>query len=358
MNSLFKDLKVVDLSTVLAGPSVATFFAELGAHVIKIENPKTGGDVTRTWKLKNEDANSNISAYFSAVNYHKQYLQLDIASEEGYAKLKELLSNADILITNFKYGDDVKFKLEAEQIRAINPSIIYAKLRGFDSIPERVAYDVVLQAETGYMYMNGTPESGPVKMPVAMMDVLAAHQLKEGILCALFQKVKTGKGAVVECSLEKAGLASLVNQATNYLMGAHVAKRMGSLHPNIAPYGDIFYCKDEKALVLAVGSQKQFAKLCELLGNPSLATHPHFENNQLRLMHRDAMCKALQELFMAQSRAYWMDLFIKHHIPAGAIKSMNEVMQNPIAQEMLLEEDIDGVQTKRLASVAFALKTL
>lgn len=112
MNSLFKDLKVVDLSTVLAGPSVATFFAELGAHVIKIENPKTGGDVTRTWKLKNEDANSNISAYFSAVNYHKQYLQLDIASEEGYAKLKELLSNADILITNFKYGDDVKFKLD------------------------------------------------------------------------------------------------------------------------------------------------------------------------------------------------------------------------------------------------------
>jgi crotonobetainyl-CoA:carnitine CoA-transferase CaiB-like acyl-CoA transferase len=358
MNSLFKDLKVVDLSTVLAGPSVATFFAELGASVIKVENPKTGGDVTRTWKLKNEDANSNISAYFSSVNFNKEYVALDIASDDGYIQLLQLIADADILITNFKYGDDVKFKLSTEQIRAINPSIIYAKLRGFDSIPERVAYDVVLQAETGYMYMNGTPESGPVKMPVAMMDVLAAHQLKEGILCALIQKAKTGKGAIVECSLEKAGLASLVNQGTNFLMGEHVAERMGSLHPNIAPYGDIFYCKDDKAIVLAIGSQKQFAKLCELLGDASLATHPLFANNQLRLTNREAMCEQLKELFKMQQRDYWMAKFIQHHIPAGAIKRMDEVMQNDVVQCMLLEEEINGVATKRVASAAFTLTEL
>jgi len=358
MQKIFEGLKVVDLSTVLAGPSVASFFAELGASVIKVENPKTGGDVTRTWKLKTEEANSNISAYFSSVNFNKEYVELDIASEEGYAALQKFISNADILITNFKHGDDVKFKLTSEEVRAINPSIIYAKLKGFDSIPERVAYDVVLQAETGYMYMNGTQESGPVKMPVAMMDVLAAHQLKEGILCALIQKAKTGKGAVAECSLEKAGLASLVNQATNYLMGGQVAERMGSLHPNIAPYGDIFYCNDEKAIVLAVGSQKQFEKLCELLGDAYIGSNALFSNNQLRLSNRKEMCTQLQVHFKKQSRDYWMEQFIKHHIPAGAIKKMDEVMQNDLASEMLLEEEINGVATKRLASVAFALKEL
>lgn len=357
-NNLFKNLKIVDLSTVLAGPSVATFFAELGASVIKVENPKTGGDVTRTWKLKSEDANSNVSAYFSSVNFNKEYIELDIVSEEGYTALLKLISDADILITNFKYGDDAKFKLTSEEVRAINPSIIYAKLKGFDSIPERVAYDVVLQAETGYMHMNGTQESGPVKMPVAMMDVLAAHQLKEGILCALIQKAKTGKGAVVECSLEKAGLASLVNQATNYLMGGQVAESMGSLHPNIAPYGDIFYCTDERAIVLAVGSQKQFEKLCELLGDSSIASNALFANNQLRLSNRKEMCEQLQMLFNKQSRDYWMEQFIKHHIPAGAIKKMDEVMQNSVVNDMLLEEEISGLVTKRLASVAFAIKSL
>lgn len=358
MNNLFKDLKVVDLSTVLAGPSVATFFAELGASVIKVENPKTDGDVTRTWKLKTEDANSNVSTYFSSVNFNKEYVELDIASQEGYAALQKFISEADILITNFKHGDDVKFKLSSEEVRSINPSIIYAKLKGFDSIPERVAYDVVLQAETGYMHMNGTQESGPVKMPIAMMDVLAAHQLKEGILCALIQKSKTGNGAIVECSLEKAGLASLVNQATNYLMGGHVAERMGSLHPNIAPYGDIFYCSDEKAIVLAVGSQKQFEKLCELLGDARIATNALFANNQLRLSNRKEMCEQLQVLFQQQSRHYWMEQFITRHIPAGAIKRMDEVMQNDVVNQMLLEEEINGVSTKRLASVAFALREL
>ncbi len=358
MLKIFEGLKVVDLSTVLAGPSVATFFAELGAQVIKVENPKTGGDVTRTWKLESEDATSNISAYFSSVNYNKEYIELDIASEEGHASLKQLIREADILITNFKHGDDVKFNLTPQQVRSINPTIIYAQLKGFNSIPERVAYDVVLQAETGYMYMNGTTVSGPVKMPVAMMDVLAAHQLKEGILCALIQKAKTGKGCVVESSLEKAGLASLVNQATNYLMGGHIAERMGSLHPNIAPYGDIFYCKDEKAIVLAVGSQKQFQKLCESLGDASIASHELYSNNQLRLANRNQLCAQLQVLFSRKTRDEWMQLFIANHIPAGAIKKMDEVMENTVAKEMFLAEEINGVATKRLASVAFSLREL
>lgn len=358
MQKLFEDLKVLDLSSVLAGPSVATFFAELGARVIKVENPRTGGDVTRSWKLQSEDPNSPVSAYFASVNYKKQYLELDLTSEEGYSDLMKLIADSDVLVTNFKYGDDVKLKLTPEQIQAVNPTLIYARLRGFDSRPERVAYDVVLQAETGFMHMNGTEESGPVKMPVALMDVLAAHQLKEGILCALIQKLKTGKGSVVDCSLEKAGLASLVNQSANYLMAGYIPTRMGSKHPNIAPYGDVFECKDKKSLVLAVGSQKQFENLCRILGDVSIAMNELFSDNQRRLMNREALNQRLSDLFIAKSRDEWMELFHQNHIPAGAVKEMDEVLENPVVREMELAEEIAGVPTMRLASAAFTIREL
>lgn len=358
MNQLFKELKVVDLSTVLAGPSVATFFSELGADVIKIENPRTGGDVTRSWKLETENTNSNVSAYFSSINYKKKYIELDISTEEGYSVLLPLIQDADILITNFKHGDDKKFKLTPDEVQAINPFIIYARLKGFDSMPQRVAYDVVLQAETGFMHMNGTVDSGPVKMPVAMMDVLAAHQLKEGILCALIQKLKTGKGSTVECSLEKAGIASLVNQATNYLMAGHDAERMGSLHPNIAPYGEIFYGSDNKGIVLAVGSDKQFKTLCSILNAQILTREEKFANNQNRVIHRQELSDLLQSYFTMKKRDEWMDLLIMHQIPAGAIRRISEVMESNVAKTMILEEEIQGVYTKRIASVGFHLSDL
>ena len=282
-HSLFHGLKVCDLSTVLAGPSVGSFFAELGAEVIKIENPRTHGDVTRSWKLASEDSQSSVSAYFASVNVKKTYVWLDLIQDRE--RLNAYIAQSDILIANFKAEDYSKFGLEKDQLLALNPRLIIARLKGFDSDQNRVAYDIALQAETGFMYMNGTPESGPVKMPVALIDVLAAHQLKEGILSALLVRERTGKGMQVDCSLEKAALASLVNQATNYLMAGHIPQRMGSLHPNIAPYGEIFACADQKLLVLASGSDKQFVKICEILSIPETARDPRFATNQLRVIN-------------------------------------------------------------------------
>jgi crotonobetainyl-CoA:carnitine CoA-transferase CaiB-like acyl-CoA transferase len=356
MTTLFENLRVLDLSSVLAGPSVATFFAELGAHVTKVENPLTQGDVTRSWKLPSEAKDSRVSAYFSSVNYKKEYLWLNLGSESDREQLDEHIRQSDIVIVNFKFGDDVKFKLTYEEVRAMRPDIIYAAIKGFDSNPKRVAYDVVLQAETGFMHMNGTPESGPVKMPVAFMDVLAAHQLKEGILCALWKKVTTGEGSLVECSLERAGLASLVNQASNYLMAGKIPERLGSLHPNIAPYGEIFYCSDEKALVLAIGSDKHFRMMCEILGNADLATDEKFASNQERVKNRKLLAGALSPHFEKQPRVYWMEKFVAADVPAGAILSMDEVMQNTAAQNMILEETIENETTRRLSSVAFKIQ--
>ncbi len=354
---IFEGLHILDLSTVLAGPSVASFFAELGAYVIKIENPTTSGDVTRSWKLPMEETQNNVSAYFSSVNYGKNYVWLDISKSENRKVLEDLIRKSDVLICNFKKGDDQKFSLTASDVFALQPQIIYSKITGYEYESERIAYDVVLQAENGYMAMNGTPESGPVKMPVAMIDVIAAHQLKEGILCALLERAKTNRGSVVECSLEKAGLSALVNQASNYLMTSHVAERIGSLHPNISPYGEIFYCKDEKPLVLAIGSDRQFATLTEILGSAQLSSDDRFRHNQDRVKNRTELAKLLSPIFKTKNRNNWVDDFIKKNVPAGAIKTMDEVLSGRVAKEMLLSEEISGVKTKRLSSVAFNITT-
>ncbi len=188
---LISSLTVIDLSTVLAGPSVGMFFAELGAKVIKIEHP-LNKDVTRSWKQSDESV-ENLSSYFSSINYKKSYLSLNLLDPVQRIEFDALLETADVLISNFKREDYLKFQLTKFDLSKKYPSLIHAKISGFGETSDRVAYDLILQAETGFMSMNGTEESGPVKMPVALVDVLAAHQLKEAILIALLQRTTSGK---------------------------------------------------------------------------------------------------------------------------------------------------------------------
>jgi crotonobetainyl-CoA:carnitine CoA-transferase CaiB-like acyl-CoA transferase len=356
MRTLFEGLRVLDLSTVLAGPSVATFFAELGAEVIKIENPQAGGDVTRTWKLGSEQKDSPVSAYFAAVNFRKDYEWIDLREHNSRARIEELIRSSDIIIVNFKEGDDSKFKLTPNDIHTLQPKAIYASIRGFKSDSERIAYDVVLQAECGFMFMNGDFQSGPLKMPVALIDVIAAHQLKEGILCALIERNKTGIGSTVKVTLEEAALSALVNQASNYLMAGHIAQPAGSLHPNIAPYGETFCCKDNKQLVLAVGSDKQFAQLCETLNIHSLLQDERFTHNQGRVTNRAALHSILKDAFLSDSRNSWVEKLVARSIPVGAIRSMDEVLASNTAQAMIREEMISDQPTRRLSSIAFTLE--
>lgn len=356
MVTFFKGLRVLDLSTVLAGPSVATFFAELGASVIKIENPRTQGDVTRSWKLSSEPAESPVSAYFASVNYGKTYRWLDLSDTAARPELEELIRTSDIVIVNFKEGDDQKFNLTATDIHDLQPKAIYAALKGFASDADRIAYDVVLQAECGFMSMNGTPESGPLKMPVALIDVIAAHQLKEGILCALLQRTSTGKGGTVRTTLEEAAISALVNQASNYLMTGQVAKAVGSLHPNIAPYGETFRCADGKYLVLAIGSDAQFKLLCEQLGLVNLWEDNRFVTNHRRVSNRAELAALLGELFLTETRDHWNALLNHAHIPAGAVHSIDEVLQRPTAKKLIREEKISGELTQRISGISFKLE--
>ena len=349
---MFDSLKVIDLSTVLAGPSVATFFAELGAEVLKIENTSIP-DVTRSWKLPTEDKNSTVSAYFSSINYKKKYIQLNLKDKADYQTFLTLIINADILISNFKKGDEAKLNIEDATLRGINPKLIIGKINGFGTKSDRVAYDLILQAETGFMSMNGTNESGPVKIPVAFIDVLAGHQLKEGLLLALLEMEKTGIARSVSVSLYDAAVCSLVNQASNYLMENQIPQRIGSLHPNIAPYGEIFTTKEGDLITFAIGNDVHFMKLCLFLNLSEIPTDIRFVTNALRVKNRTELQNILQEKIKAFPTEVILDKMLAENVPAGKIKNLGEVFSNADAQNLIREELIEGINTKRVTSIAF-----
>jgi crotonobetainyl-CoA:carnitine CoA-transferase CaiB-like acyl-CoA transferase len=351
----FKGLKVVDCSSVLAGPQVGTFFSELGAHVLKFENAKTNGDVTRTWHTPLE-SKEKISSYYSSINYKKEIHFVDLSNEVDIARIHAELETADIVITNFKGNDAKKFQLDAEFISKKFPQLIQGIIRGFEFEKDRAAYDVVLQAETGFMFMNGSADGAPTKMPIALIDVLAAHQLKEGILCALIQKTKNGKGSCVEVSLEKAALASLANQASYFLMTGNIPQRMGSLHPNIAPYGELFQTKDEKWIVLAIGSDEQFRKLCGLFSNEDVSRDIRFTSNTARVQNRTVLFDILQIEFKKISCSdFELQAQVKG-VPYGRVRNMKEVFEREAASTSILRDVIEGDVTQRMATVAFNIR--
>lgn len=344
-----QDIKVVELATVLAGPHVGMFFAELGAQVVKIEHP-IKKDVTRSWKLENENPSSDVSAYFSSVNYNKKYVEADLNKEKGRDILHKELENTDVLLVNFKKGSEQKLGINYSELRKKYPRMIIGHITGFGDDDDRVAYDLILQAESGFMSINGTKESGPLKMPVAFIDVLAGHQLKEAILLSLLERVNTGKGAYIEVSLYETAVSSLVNQATNWLMGQKIPERIGSLHPNIAPYGEIFITQDQVALTFAIGSQQQFEKLCELLGAEEIITNVLFSNNQRRIKNRVVLKEKLSSKISKMYAQKILQSCREAYIPVGQIKNIMEVFEDAKSNNLILSEEIEGVFTKRVKS--------
>ena len=348
----FKGLKVVELASVLAGPAVGMFFAELGAQVIKVENRKTGGDMTRHWKVGTEDPKNSISAYFSAVNYHKIYTDLDLTQEADCAKLFTFLSDADVFLNNMKASSAKKFGLDYESLKQRFPKLIHCELSGFKHDERKVAFDAVLQAETGFLSINGTKEY-PAKLPIAFIDLIAGHQMKEAILVALLERSKDGKGAHISCSLEESALATLTNQATNQLMAGIEPSPMGTLHPNIAPYGEIIKTSDGVRFMLAIGTDKHFIHLCEILKRNDLPAEKEYLDNPARVQHRNTLHEELKKASLLIDSKTLEDACINGSVPVGRIRQISEVMNTRVAKEMLREEVIEGEATKRLSSIAF-----
>ena len=335
---LLKGLRVLELASVLAGPSVGQFLGELGAEVIKVENPKTKGDVTRIWKIDGETAADGRTAYFHAMNLNKKSVAIDVKSAAGNEVVQRLAASSDVVLASYKPGDAQKMGVDYATLSAKNPKLVYGIVTGYGQEVRRAGYDAAVQAECGLQYVNGDPETEPTKLPVPLVDILAAHQLKQALLLALWQRDRTGLGSEVHVSLIQAGVATLANQATNYLKNHNIPERMGSDHPTICPYGTVLTARDGLKLTLAVGSNKQYRALCEELGVPVLPEH---ERNQLRVKNR-ASCQALISGAVAKrDRDELIAALTACFVPCGAVNTMDKVFQIPQAQDIVVN-DADG----------------
>jgi len=352
----FAGLKVVEISGVLAGPAAGLFFAELGAQVFKIENKRTGGDPIRKWKLP-EEGEVKASAYYHSVNWGKETVVLDFGSADDLIRLHAYLQEADIALVNFKAGDAAKWKLDNTSLRLLYPQLIIGEIKGFKT-SDRVAYDAVLQAETGFMSINGTALTGPLKMPVAFIDLFAGHQLKEGLLIALLNRSKHGKGALVSVTLEESAIASLANQASTWLNTGVIPQQQGSLHPVIAPYGETFCTLDKRYIVLAVGTDQQFRKLCNILAIQGVADNEEFSTNPARIVHRKKLAAILSEAFLLRSAEELMQEFAEQDVPAGLVKNMQQLFETPVAQEMILDQNEENnITSHRVRTAIFTIQT-
>ena len=308
MQDIFKGITVIELASVLAGPAVGMFFAELGATVIKVENPST--------------------------------------SEEGKQIVYKLIAKADVVLTSYKKGSAEKLGMSYADFQEVNPDIIHGRIIGYSPEDERVAFDAILQAACGFTYMNGEKNGAPVKMPVALMDLLTAHQLKEGLLLALLKRERGGGGSLITASLFKSGIAALANQATNWLQAGHIPQRIGSDHPNIVPYGTMFTTQDGQQLVIAVGNNRQFAGLCELLDAKDLAQNSRFADNPSRVKHREELLSLLRERFKDYSADFLLKGMRAQGIPGELVRDMQQVFEQDLAEEMVLREDsVAGVRS-------------
>ncbi|AFM02807.1 putative acyl-CoA transferase/carnitine dehydratase [Bernardetia litoralis DSM 6794] len=355
--NIFKDLKVIELASVLAAPSVGQFFAECGATVLKIENPLTLGDVTRSWKLPSENSSSSISAYFSAMNWGKTSLALNIYDKEDKEKLYQEIKNADIVLASYKKGDAEKLGVNYETLKKINPKLIYGHITGYGTDSFKVGYDALIQAETGFVFMNGEKEEinnnntakklEGTKMPVALVDILAAHHLKEGLLVTLIKREKEGKdnfeGSYVSVSLYESALSSLANQATNWLNANHSPQKMGSEHPNIFPYGTIFQTKTD-SLMLVVGNDKQFSVLCNLLNIPFISEDERFKINVNRVENREVLRPILEKAFLQTESKSILEILEKNNVPAGSVNDIPKAFENKAAQELLFKDKETGLK--------------
>ncbi len=331
MASALGDLKVLDFSRILAGPLTTMVLADLGATVTKVEPP--GGDDTRSWGPPFDEAGD--ATYFQALNRNKTSIVLNLAEPDDLERARRLALEADVLVENFRPGVMEKFGLDYEQLRERNPGLIYCSITGFGrgagaTLP---GYDLLIQALGGLMSVTGEPGGEPQKVGVALVDVLAGLYAAIGILAALQHRRDTGEGQRVEVELLTALLAGLVNQASAYTLGGVVASRMGNQHPSIAPY-ELLRSADGD-LVLAVGNDRQFAALCDVLGASELAGDPRFATNPSRVENRDALREALVERLASRSAQEWAAALTDARVPAGVVNDIAGAFR--LAEELGLE---------------------
>jgi formyl-CoA transferase len=347
VNAPLAGVRVLDLSRVLAGPWCTQLLADLGADVIKIERPGAGDD-TRHWGPPWHELNGHkVAAYFLSANRGKRSAAIDFASEEGAALVRKLAGQADVVVENFKVGGLARFGLDAASLRTLNPRLIVASITGFGQdgpYAARAGYDYIIQGMGGLMSITGKPDDEPggepLRVGVAVADLFTGMYTAVAILSALYRREKTEEGAHIDMALFDTQLAMLANQASNALIGGEDPPRQGNTHPNIVPY-QTFEASDQR-IIIAVGNDRQFARLAALCGHSGWVEDERFANNSARVAHRKEMVAAVAECISRKPAAEWLDRLEEAGIPAGPINTISQALADVQAQHRAMVRTIAG----------------
>ena len=343
MSAPLEGLKVVELARVLAGPWAGQTLSDLGCDVIKVESP--AGDDTRQWGPPFVERDEDVSAsYFHSTNRGKASVTIDFRTEEGVARLKGLLKDADILIENFKTGGLAKYGLDYESLKDEFPKLIYCSITGFGQTgpyAHRAGYDFIIQGMCGIMSITGEPDRQPQKSGMAITDIFTGIYATTAILAAVHQRNQTGKGQHIDMALLDCAVAIMGNQAMNYLVTGNAPRRMGNAHPNLTPY-EVFETSDGH-IIIATGNDGQFQRLCRLLELDDMAKDPAYGKNADRVENRPEMIRRLNGATSQRTRADLLAACEAKGVPAGPINNLDDVFEDPQVQAREMKIELDGV---------------
>jgi crotonobetainyl-CoA:carnitine CoA-transferase CaiB-like acyl-CoA transferase len=357
-------VRVLELSRVLAGPWAAQTLADLGASVIKVEKPGTGDD-TRTYAppyaANRDGSHSGESAYFLSTNRGKRSVTIDFIHPEGQKLVQALAAKSDVAIENFKVGGLAKYGLDYPSLQPLNPGLIYCSITGFGQTGpyrHKPGYDFMIQGIGGLMSITGEPDQrpggGPMKVGVAVADIFTGLYAAIAILGALAHRDRTGTGQHIDLALLDTQVAVLANQAMNYLVTGVAPQRLGNAHPNIVPY-QVFAASDGH-IIVAVGNETQFARMCEVIGRPDLASDARFATNASRVHNREELIAILQGIFVTRTMRDWLQALERAGVPCGPINTVAHVFADPQVQARGLKLDLSHPSIGSVPSVANPIK--
>ncbi len=360
MAGALSHIRVLDLSRILAGPWAGQILADFGADVIKIERPGAGDD-TRHWGppfLKDRDgAETDVAAYFLCANRNKRSITVDMTRPEGQDLLRRLAAECDVLLENFKKDGLVRYGLDYASLARVNPRLVYCSITGFGQdgpYANRAGYDFLIQGLGGLMSLTGRPGgepgAGPMKAGVALTDILTGLYAANAVQAALAWRERSGKGQHIDLALLDVQVACLANQAMNYLVSGRAPERLGNAHPNIVPYQD--FPTDDGYMIIAVGNDGQFARLCAVLGNASLADDARYLTNKARVENRVTLIPALNKLTIQRTTVDWIARLEAVGVPCGPINTLAEVFADPQVQARGLRVDMEHPGTGMVPQVA------
>ncbi|MFU8823206.1 CaiB/BaiF CoA transferase family protein [Yoonia sp.] len=356
-------ITILDLTRILAGPTCTQLLGDLGADVIKVENPATGGDDTRGWGPPNvcdtAGKPTDLSAYFMAANRNKKSVSVDIATPQGQAQVRALAAKADIVVENFKPGGLAKYGLGPDDLLTRQPGLIYCSISGFGHTGpnrDKPGYDLMAQGFGGIMSLTGEPDGAPMKVGVGIADVMCGMYATVGILAALRHKERTGEGQHIDIALVDSQLAWLINEGTNYLESGDLPLRRGNGHPNIVPY-HVFAVADGH-VIIAVGNDSQFARFCDFLGCAEVAQDPRFTTNIARIANRDALLDIIGPKLAANSLADTIAGLEARKVPVGPVNTIDQALGSDQAQarEMVVAMPRADVQKGQVRLLGNPLK--